>query len=135
MKIINDADNNPLIDRGRYDALVVGRRGMGKVGELFFGSVTAFLVGKCHEIPIWLIDGEITSNRFLLAVHSKPQSLLAADHLAFMARSNPDAEILLYHSNILFSNDKLVDPEEFQKIWGKLWKARIQRTGINQTLE
>lgn len=108
-------------NRGQYDALVIGRRGMGKVGELFFGSVSAYLVEKCHEIPIWLIDGEITSNRFLLAVHCKPQSLLAADHLAFMIRSNPDAEILLYHSNILFSKDEMADHEEFHEIWGKEW--------------
>jgi nucleotide-binding universal stress UspA family protein len=108
-------------NRGIYDALVIGRRGMGKVGELFFGSVSSFLVEKCHEIPIWLIDGEITSNRFLLAVHCRPQSLMAADHLSFMARSNPESEILLYHSNILFGKDQLADPEEFYERWGKEW--------------
>ncbi|MCL7487514.1 MAG: universal stress protein [Desulfobulbaceae bacterium] len=108
-------------NKGGYDALVIGRRGMGKVGELFFGSVSAFLVEKCHEIPIWLVDGEISSNRFLLAVHCQPQSLLAADHVAFMAKSNPEAEILLYHSNILFGKDQLANPEDFYEIWGKEW--------------
>ena len=105
---------------GKYDALVIGRRGMGKVGELFFGSVSAHLVEKCHEVPIWLIDGEITSNRFLLAVHCKPQSLLAADHLAFISKSCPNSEIYLYHSNVLFGSDQTV-PEEFHSIWGKEW--------------
>lgn len=107
--------------KGKYDALVLGRRGMGKVGELFFGSVSADLIEKCHEIPVWIIDGEITANRFLLAVHCKPQSLLAADHLAFMAKANPEAEILLYHSNILFSKDEHADPADFHEIWGKEW--------------
>lgn len=108
-------------NKGIYDALVIGRRGVGKVGELFFGSVSSFLVEKCHEIPIWIVDGEITSNRFLLAVHSKPQSLLAADHLAFMVQSYPDSEILLYHSNVLFGRDQLAKPEDFHEIWGKEW--------------
>ncbi|GAB4334858.1 MAG: hypothetical protein Kow0089_04280 [Desulfobulbaceae bacterium] len=107
--------------RGIYDALVIGRRGMGKVGELFFGSVSAFIVENCHDLPIWIVDGEITSTRFLLAVHGKVQSLLAADHLGFMLRSNPESEILLYHSNILFGRDKPADPKEFHEIWGKEW--------------
>jgi len=106
---------------GGYDALVIGRRGMGKVGEFFFGSVSAYLVDQFHDIPIWIVDGEISSNRFLLAVHSKPQSLLAADHLGFIVRNNPEAEILLYHSNILFGRDHLAEPKEFHEIWGKEW--------------
>lgn len=107
--------------RGIYDALVIGRRGMGKVGELFFGSVSAYLIDKCHDVPLWIIDGEVTSSRYLLAVHCKPQSLLAADHLAFIAGTHPDAEILLYHSNVLFGSEQPAPPEEFHAIWGKEW--------------
>ena len=108
-------------NKGIYDALVLGRRGMGKVGELFFGSVSAFLVEKCHEVPIWIIDGEITSDRFLLAVHCKPQSLLAADHLAFISKSIPESKIFLYHSHVLFGSDQKAMPKEFHPIWGKEW--------------
>ena len=108
-------------NKGIYDALVIGRRGMGKVGELFFGSVSAYLVEKCHEVPLWIIDGEITSDRFLMAVHCKPESLLAADHLAYITKSCPDSEILLYHSNLLFGTDQKANPEEFHPIWGKEW--------------
>ncbi|MDD3618846.1 MAG: universal stress protein [Desulfobulbaceae bacterium] len=108
-------------NKGVYDALVIGRRGMGRVGEMLLGSVSAFLVEKCHEIPLWIIDGEITSNRFLLAVQCKPQSLLAADHLGFITGSLPEAEIFLYHSNVLFGADQPAAPEEFHPIWGKEW--------------
>jgi nucleotide-binding universal stress UspA family protein len=107
--------------KGIYDALVIGRRGMGKVGEMLLGSVSAFLVEKCHEVPLWIIDGEITSNRFLLAVQCKPQSLLAADHLGFITGSHPGVEIFLYHSNVLFGGDQPSAPEEFHPIWGKEW--------------
>ncbi|MHB8809410.1 MAG: universal stress protein [Desulfobulbaceae bacterium] len=107
--------------KGAYDALVIGRRGMGKVGELFFGSVSAYLIDRCHDVPLWIVDGEVTSNRFLLAVHCKPQSLLAADHLAFIAGTHPDSEILLYHSSVLFGSEQAAPPEEFHAIWGKDW--------------
>ena len=107
--------------KGVYDALVIGRRGMGKVGELFFGSVSAYLIDRCHDVPLWIVDGEVSSSRYLLAVHCKPQSLLAADHLAFIAGSHPESEILLYHSNVLFGSEQATEPEEFHKIWGKDW--------------
>jgi nucleotide-binding universal stress UspA family protein len=107
--------------KGIYDALVIGRRGMGKVSELFFGSVSAFLIDRCHDVPLWIIDGEVTSNRYLLAVHCKPQSLLAADHLAHIAGLHPESEILLYHSNVLFGADPVAVPEDFHEIRGKEW--------------
>ena len=108
-------------NKGIYDALVIGRRGLGKVGDLFFGSVSAFLVDRCHDLPLWIVDGEVTINRFLLSVHCKPQSLKAADHLGFIAASHPDSEILLYHSTVLFGSDQTIEPGDFHKIWGKEW--------------
>jgi len=107
--------------RGIYDAMVIGRRGMGKVGELFVGSVSAFLIDRCHDVPLWIIDGEVTSSRFLLAVHSTPQSLLAADHLAYIAGSHPESEVFLYHSNVLFGSEVPAAPVEFHEIWGQEW--------------
>lgn len=107
--------------KGIYDALVIGRRGMGKAAEFVFGSVSAYLIDKCHELPLWVIDGEITSNRFLLAVHGKPPSLMAADHLAFMASALAESQILLYHSNVLFGSEQKASPEEFYSIWDKEW--------------
>ncbi len=108
--------------RGNFDALLVGRRGLGVVGEMFLGSVSLALLGKCREIPLWIIDGNITSaNRFLLAVHTMPASLMAADHLAFIIRNKPDAEILLYHSRKLFSTKSDTREEDFYPQWGQEW--------------
>lgn len=108
-------------NRGMYDALVIGRRGIGKVGEMLLGSVSAYLVDSSHEVPLWIIDGEITSSRFLLAVHCMPKSLMAADHLGYIAQGNPEAEVLLYHSNIFFRKEPLVNLEEFHRQWGREW--------------
>ncbi len=108
-------------NRGNYDGLLVGRRGMGKVGEMFFGSVSAYLVKQCHEVPLWIIDGEVSSSRFLLAVNSTPESLLAADHLGFMMQDCSDVEICLYHSIPIFGSRQAAREEDFIKLWGREW--------------
>ena len=80
-------------ERGNYDAVLIGRRGLGAVGNVFFGSTSTDLIEKCHRSPLWIVDGNVSANRFLLAVHSHPSSLMAADHLAFMLKGHPSAEI------------------------------------------
>ncbi len=106
---------------GSYDALLIGRRGMGKVGEMFFGSVSSRLLDICREIPLWIIDGEVTSTRFLLAVYALPVSLLAADHLAFIMSADRDSEIYLYHSSQFFGGDPQASAQDFHGQWGKAW--------------
>lgn len=111
-------------NRGIYDALVIGRRGIGKVGDWLLGSVSSNLVDTCHEVPLWVIDGEITSKRFLLAVHCTPKSLLAADHLGYFVHGDEHVEVMLYHSKILFRREPQVRLEEYHRIWGKKWCDR-----------
>lgn len=108
-------------ERGHYDAVLVGRRGLGAVGNMFFGSTSADLIEKCHCSPLWIVDGNVGVPRFLLAVHSHPSSLMAADHLAFMLKDHPRAEIYLYHSNSVFGNQPSTKAEEFHAQWGKAW--------------
>ncbi len=110
-------------NQGMYDSLLVGRRGVGKVGEMFMGSVSADLITQCHEVPIWIIDGEVNSTRFLLAVHCTPESLRAADHLAFIMHENPGTEVCLYHSASVFGSTQPAPPEQFHDQWGKQWCA------------
>lgn len=108
-------------NHGVYDALLVGRRGMGKMGEMLFGSVSSYLLEKCHEIPLWIIDGEVSSSRFLLAVHAIPQSLMAADHLAFIMQTDSTSQIYLYHSIQMFGAKQVTPAEHFHAQWGKEW--------------
>lgn len=108
-------------ERGNYDAIVIGRRGLGAVGTMFFGSTSSDLIEKCHRSPLWIIDGNVSAARFLLAVHSHPSSLMAADHLAFMLKGVPGAEICLYHSNSVFGSQTPAKAEDFHAQWGKEW--------------
>jgi nucleotide-binding universal stress UspA family protein len=107
---------------GDYDAILVGRRGLGVMGEMFLGSISLSLLSKCQKTSLWIIDGNITyANRFLLAVHTMPASLMAADHLAFIIRNNPEAEILLYHSRKLFGARPDILEEDFYVQWSQQW--------------
>lgn len=108
-------------EQGHYDSLVIGRRGLGAVGNMFFGSTSVDMVEKCHKVPLWIVDGTAGTDRFLLAVHSHPSSLMAADHLAYMLKQHPSAQICLYHSDSVFGSQRASKPEEFHAQWGKAW--------------
>jgi nucleotide-binding universal stress UspA family protein len=80
-----------------YDALVVGRRGLGRMQELITGSVTANLLAHSQLTPIWMVDGEVRNSNILLAADGSPNALRALDHLAFMLGGNPRATLHLVH--------------------------------------
>jgi nucleotide-binding universal stress UspA family protein len=108
---------------GIYDALLIGRRGLGMVQEMILGSVSKTVLQKCHDIPIWLIDGQVDSRKFLVPIDGTVHSLRAVDHLAFILRGNPHAEVSLFHSPQMFSGKPEMNTPEFQAIWGEEWCA------------
>lgn len=81
----------------RYDAIVAGRRGISKVQELFMGSVTTNLIEHSRVTPVWVVDGDVTDSRVLLAVDGSESALRAVDHVSFMFSGNPEAKITLAH--------------------------------------
>ncbi len=90
--------------QGRYDAIVVGRRGISRIQETFAGSITANLLEHSRIIPVWVIDGQVASTRIMIAVDGSESSLKAVDHLSFMASGNADVEITLFHVVPRFSD-------------------------------
>ena len=64
------------------DSLVLARRGVGFIGEMVMGSLSATLFRDLHTIPIWISDGEVRYQDILLAVDGSIHSLRAVDHLA-----------------------------------------------------
>ena len=89
--------------KGFYDALIIGRRGVSKLEELIMGSVSTTLLEKCHDIPIWIVDGQVDSRKFLVPVDGSHFTLQALDHLCFILQGNPYAEITLFHSSAMFA--------------------------------
>jgi nucleotide-binding universal stress UspA family protein len=88
---------------GFFDALIIGRRGVSKLEELILGSVSTTLLHKCHDVPIWIIDGQVDSRKFLVPVDGSHFTLQALDHLCFILEGNPYAEITLFHSTAMFA--------------------------------
>jgi nucleotide-binding universal stress UspA family protein len=111
------------------DSILVARRGIGFVGEMLLGSVSADLFRKCHQIPLWIIDGEITSKNFLMHVDGSCDSLMAADHLAHILSRRKDIQIHLYHCQRLFkSKNEKRDP--LHPKWDEEW-CNTYLTGDN----
>lgn len=103
------------------DSIVVARRGVGIVGELLLGSVSATLFDRCRSIPLWVLDGEIASKRFLVPVDGTPSSLMAIDHLAHMFSGRSDVVFYLFHARGFLSSPPVCKPESFYDRWGKAW--------------
>ena len=89
--------------KGYYDALIIGRRGVSKLEELIMGSVSTTLLEKSHDVPIWIVDGQVNSRKFLVPVDGSRFTLQALDHLCFILQGNPYAEITLFHSSAMFA--------------------------------
>jgi nucleotide-binding universal stress UspA family protein len=79
-----------------YDAVVVGRKGLGKLEDIFLGSVSTKIVQGVKDIPVWVVGGEITSKKMLLAVDSSKNSRKAVDHVGRFA-ADGFGELTLFH--------------------------------------
>ncbi|HIJ79543.1 MAG: universal stress protein [Desulfobulbaceae bacterium] len=106
---------------GNYDALLIGRRGIGKLEELFMGSVSATILDKCHDFPIWVIDGEVNPAKFLVPFDGTCHAMMAIDHLSFILADNPYAEVTLFYSTALLGDQPKIIVQDFYDIWGKEW--------------
>ena len=97
---------------GKFDALVMGRRGLSGLGEVFLGSVSANVVNHSTDTPVWLVDEEGSSNDILVAVDGSENSLKAVDHLARMMAKNTDVKITFFHVTPRLKDFCPVDFEE-----------------------
>lgn len=95
----------------QYDALVIGRRGLSALEEMIMGSISQTIL-KTADMPVWLIDGQVDSCKFLVPVDGSLCVLKALDHLAFILEDNPYAEITLFHSEAIFSQCRHLTKEE-----------------------
>ncbi len=82
---------------GQFNAVIMGRRGLSGLEEIFIGSVSANVVNNSTEIPICLVDEEKSSKGIMVAVDGSESSLKAVDHLAFMFGKNADVKISFFH--------------------------------------
>ena len=96
----------------RYDAIVVGRRGLSGLFKMDAGSVTTDILEQSQVIPVWLVDGEVASSEMLMAIDGSEASLRAVDHASFILSGNSDVHLTLLHVTSNARNYCEIDLEE-----------------------
>ncbi len=83
---------------GRYDAILVGRRGRGRLRSVFMGSVTAGILGRSNTVPVWVVDGRVDFGSVLVAVDGSEGALRAVEHLSdILAGADDSVAVTLFH--------------------------------------
>ncbi|NPB10036.1 MAG: universal stress protein [Thermodesulfobacteria bacterium] len=94
---------------GKYDALVVGRRGLGRLASAWMGSVSQRLVEYGQGVPVWVVDGKEWNKRFLVALDLGEPGLKVADHVSFVLAGDREVEVVLMHVISAFIPDEEVE--------------------------
>ncbi len=79
-----------------YDAIAVGRRGLGAFSKMFLGSVSIELVQMEKNIPVIVVGGVQESKKVLVAVDDSRNSLQAVDYVSFILGSDWEVEFTLF---------------------------------------
>ncbi len=103
------------------DSILIGRRGLNGISKMLMGSVSASLFKKCHNTPLWIIDGEVQSKNFLVPVDGSPNSLMAVDHLCHIFAGRHDIKFFLFHCSAFFAKRLQCKPDQFYANWDKEW--------------
>ncbi len=82
---------------GQYDALVVGRRGLGRLVSYFIGSVSYGLIQDLKDIPVWIVDEPISSRHVLIAVDACKPCLRVVDHASFALAGLKNVKVTIFH--------------------------------------
>ncbi len=107
--------------KGLHDAIVVGKKDLSLLEKMVAGSTSAEILKKNDGLPVWIVNGKTESQKSLVPVDCTPHTLDAVDHLAFILKENPHAEITLFHSCSLFSSEYVSPKKEFYEKWGRDW--------------
>lgn len=79
-----------------YDAVVVGRKGMGALKNLVLGSVATKLLEKVSFAPLFLIGKGAMPGKFLIGLDGSENSLKTVEFVGSMLDGS-DMEVLLAH--------------------------------------
>ena len=107
--------------KGLYDAIIIGKKDLSLLERMVVGSVSAGILNKNNGLPVWVISGEIKTQKILVPVDCSVHTLAAVDHLAFIIKDNPLVEITLFHSCSLLASGQITSREHFYEKWGKEW--------------
>jgi len=75
--------------QGLYDAVVLGRRGLSRLEEVFDESVSSGILQKTYDFPFWLCRvPDLKRKNVLLCTDGSKPSYRIADHVGFILSSD-----------------------------------------------
>lgn len=94
MDIVQEAE------AGMYDAVVLGRRGLGRLEEALEQSVSQGLLQESMTIPLWICRmPEMNRKNVLACVDGSVPAYQAVDHASFMLADEPGHDLTLLKVN------------------------------------
>ena len=95
---------------GMYDAVILGRRGISWLEELFESSVTHSILWESIDFPIWVCRKPLEKSRknVLLCVDGSDECLRMADHVGFMLQDQKQHDITIFHIKVKGEDEEAV---------------------------
>jgi len=86
-----------LEQEGAYDAIVLGRHGVGVVEEFFMGSITNKVLHHAKGLPLCVVHGKNEARKLLITVDMSPNSKRVLDLAGWLvAEAGPTEVTILY---------------------------------------
>lgn len=100
-----------------YDAMVVGRSGLGGAGPQVMGSVAAKMAAKLDRVNLWLVGYNVVNPGVIIAMDSSEPAMRAVEHVAKMISSNNRIKLLHVVRGIAVSStgSEGTFPEEYRQ--------------------
>ena len=101
-----------------YDAVVVGRRGLSKLEDIFLGSVSSKIVHGLENVPVWVVGGDIRQEKCCL--QWTPLKIPARRWITLGAfAADTEAELTIFHVvrsvGLGFVDDLALRDQEIEK--------------------
>jgi len=81
--------------KGLYDAVLLGRRGLSFFDELLDSSLTREMLDYPTETPLWMCQGDVRKKSILVCYDGSEPSLRTLEHVAFVFQDQPNHSIII----------------------------------------
>ena len=129
----------------KFNAVVIGRRGISRIQKVFMGSTSAKVMGHAYKLPVWIVDGEVRPRRFLVTVNLNSTALV--DYIVHMCKGMHNIHITFFYVKERFrlsgispnttnaiQLDMIIDRQELDLLehWWTDTMNRLKSVGFNE---